>query len=78
MPRASSTGESSQASTLTCGHSKIISHTLKTSISRDLKPENILIDFSGCIKISDFGLAKGKTRHQAIYKSVNAGTVAYM
>ena len=33
-------------------------------VHRDLKPENILIDFTGHLKLTDFGLSKGKVKEE--------------
>jgi serine/threonine-protein kinase len=44
------------AQAIECVHAKKIIH-------RDIKPENILIDAAGCIKLTDFGIAKAEDLH---------------
>ena len=31
-------------------------------VHRDLSPQNVMVDFSGCIKLTDFGIAKATTQ----------------
>lgn len=48
-------------------------------IYRDLKPENILIDWSGNLKIVDFGLSKKLTQLKNKQKSFSyCGSAEYM
>jgi len=43
-------------------------------IHRDIKPENILMDYSGCCKISDFGISSSGTKR----RSTIIGSLGYI
>ncbi|NQT86494.1 serine/threonine protein kinase [bacterium] len=45
---------------------------------RDIKPENILFDAEGCVKISDFGIAKVAEATRMTQTGTIIGTPAYM
>jgi serine/threonine protein kinase len=52
-------------------------HKKKNIIHRDLTPSNIMLDFNGCVKIIDFGLARIVNRpNESIVESV-VGTLQY-
>jgi NIMA (never in mitosis gene a)-related kinase len=52
-------------------------HKKKNIIHRDLTPSNIMLDFNGCVKIIDFGLARRVApNHESIIASV-VGTLQY-
>jgi serine/threonine protein kinase len=51
-------------------------HKKRNIIHRDLTPSNIMLDFNGCVKIIDFGLARMIRPNESIVASV-VGTLQY-
>lgn len=47
-------------------------------VHRDLKPGNVLVDYTGCIKISDFGVSNDFTNKAEYLSYEVVGTRKYM
>jgi len=47
-------------------------------IHRDVSPQNILVSYDGCVKLTDFGIARAVTRASATVHGLLRGKLAYM